>query len=207
MSADLDRAMDLVIAVGGLGHDVRALRVDGEPIAKARARVTRHRHYTPQRTLDAEADIATAIHAGAGRRLDGNVAVAMIFYRSNRHRIDTDNLIKTVLDGITRSKAVWLDDSHVTALVGVTEYDPEWPRTAIALAPHASSMLRGSDAMTHTCAGCGVQYRPHSLTGISRYCSRKCRSTRAARQICESCGGPTSAPHVKRCYACYRGRS
>lgn len=136
-------------------------------------------------------------------RFDGNVAVAAVFYRSNRHRIDTDNLMKTVLDGITKSGRVWDDDSHVTAIVAVTEFDPTWPRIAIALAPHTSTLTRGSDSLTHVCETCNKRYRPHSKTEErSRFCSRACRSTREAACICSDCGGATSAPHATRCRSC-----
>lgn len=203
-NGDVMRAIALVIACGGLDYRVTALRMEGEPIAKARARVNRHRHYTPQRTTDAELDIANQIMAAKVEREEGNVAVAAIFYRSNRHRIDTDNLMKTVLDGITKSKAVWPDDSHVTAIVAVTEHDPLWPRTVVAIAPHSSTLTRGTDSLTHTCETCGKRYRPHGpkQTEKSRYCSRACRTTRPSRCICVDCGGPTSVPHVERCRPC-----
>lgn len=201
---ELLRAVELVTAAGGHGDNITALVIPGEPIAKARARVNRHRHYTPQRTLDAEADIAREIQARRMPRQAGNVAVAAIFYRSNRHRIDTDNLMKTVLDGITKAGTVWKDDSQVTALLAVTEYDPDNPRTVVAIASHESTLTRGDDSFTHTCETCGKGYRPHKgAASKSRFCSKACRTTRPARSICEKCGGPTSVPKVKICRRCY----
>lgn len=202
--SDLTRAMGLAVAIGAIDDLVYAVRVDGEPIAKSRARVGRGRHYTPQRTLDAEADIAATIRA---RQPDlpfaGNVAIAVIFYRPNRHRIDVDNLLKTVLDGITKSRAVWEDDAHVTALAGILEYDKDAPRTIIAIGAHTSSLLRGENRKTHICVTCGKQFKPHSPEKGAQYCSRKCRGRRErGLLICVDCGGPTSAPHVQRCRAC-----
>jgi Holliday junction resolvase RusA-like endonuclease len=198
---DLDRAGRLVVSAGALDHTIFSIRIEGEPIAKARARVTRHRAYTPQRTLDAEADIASAVLAGTVPRFDGNVAVAAIFYRSNRHRIDVDNLMKTVLDGITKSGAVWHDDSHVTAIAAIVEFDPDWPRTAVAIAPHVSSLLRGDDAKTNVCETCGAKFRPHSASAAGRFCSRACRPKRPEFK-CMDCGGPTSAAGILRCRPC-----
>lgn len=198
---DLQRALALVVAVGGQDDSLWAQRVEGEPVAKARARIARRRAYTPQRTLDAEEAIASAFREARAWRFPSNVAVAVVFYRSNNHVVDTDNLLKTVLDGITKSEVVWADDSQVTALVAVTEYDPHWPRTAIAVAAHESTLLRGEATKTHTCATCGRRYKPHGA-GPSIYCSRACRPRRVL--VCVDCGGKTSAPHVKRCNACHR---
>lgn len=200
---DILRATGLVLATGALDHDVYAFRVDGEPIAKSRVRVEKTRHYAEGRTADAELDIAHAIQRGAGpgERFTGNVAVAAVFFRSNRHRVDVDNLLKTVLDGITKSGLVWADDDQVTAVLGVVEYDPTNPRIAVAVANHESTMLRGDARLTRTCETCGTAFQPHSDRQRGRYCSRACRPRRV--QICSSCGGPTSAPHVKRCLPCH----
>lgn len=195
---DLNRAMALVVAAGALNTTICAFRVGGEPVAKARARAGRHGFYSVGKTADAEGAIANM--AREGPFLPGNVAVGAIFFRSNRHRIDVDNLLKTVLDGITKSRGIWEDDSHVTALVGVIEFDGKWPRTAIAVAPHISSLQRGVDALTHTCATCGKKYRPHQSPRPSFYCSRACRPRRVL--VCATCGGPTSAPQVRRCRSC-----
>ncbi|WP_165764001.1 RusA family crossover junction endodeoxyribonuclease [Nocardioides sp. PD653] len=200
---DILRATGLVVATGALDHDVYAFRVEGEPIAKSRVRVEKSRRYAVGRTDDAELDIANAVRRGSGPgdRFAGNVAVAAVFYRSNRHRVDVDNLLKTVLDGITKSGLVWADDDQVTAVLGVIEHDPAHPRIAVAVANHESTMLRGDARRTRTCETCGVAFQPHSDRQRGRYCSLACRPRRV--QICTACGGPTSAPHVVRCLPCH----
>lgn len=203
---DLERAISLVLATGAKGHHIYAFRVEGEPIAKARVRVDNGRAYAPDRVPDAELQIAETMRrrdSGDGDiDFAGNVAVAAVFYRSNRHRIDVDNLLKTVLDGITKSGLVWEDDYRVTALLGVLEHDPAWPRIAVAIAHHDSTLTRGEDSLTHVCETCSKRYRPHGIEPRgSRYCSWDCRPRRV--QICSDCGGPTSAPHVRRCRRCY----
>lgn len=206
MVSDLVRATTLAIAAGAENHEAYSLIIDGEPVAKARARSGKYHHYTPEKQVIAERTIADRIKAGRPRRFDGNVAVAIIFYRSNNHRVDIDNLLKTVLDGITKSKVVWNDDEQVTALVGVSEYDPAYPRTVVAIAPHKSTLLRGTSRLTHTCETCGVKYKPHTQADgrASRYCSRSCRPRRVL--ICVDCGGPKSAPQATRCQACHYAR-
>lgn len=199
----LTRVTGLVLAAGALPHQVYAFRVDGEPIAKARVRVNEYRHYADGRTTDAELDIARAIQAngGAPGMFPNNIAVAAIFFRSNRHRVDVDNLLKTALDGITKSGLVWADDDQVTALLGVVEHDSAWPRIEIAVGHHESTMLRGDARLTHTCETCGARYRPHSeRQGPSRYCSRACRP---GRPPCIDCGGATSHSSAARCRACH----
>lgn len=202
--SDIQRAMQLVVAAGALDHEIKTLVIDGEPMAKARARVGKGgRHYTPGRTADAERDIANRFRSDRPTPFVGNIAVAILFYRSNRHRVDVDNLIKTVLDGITKSESVWDDDDQVTALLGVLEYDAERPRTVISIGHHKSTMLRGDDRLTHTCETCGTKYRPHSPTKQpSRYCSRACRPGRNVR-ACSTCGKPTSHPSASRCLSCW----
>jgi Holliday junction resolvase RusA-like endonuclease len=201
-SEDLQRATALVLAAGALDHTMYSFRIEGEPLATARARAGyRGGFYTPDKTTTAEDEIAWFLRSARGEPFTGNVAVAAVFYRSNRHRIDVDNLLKTVLDGITKSRVVWQDDSHVTAVAGIVELDAEWPRTAVAIAPHSSTLTRGVDSFTHKCETCGKAYRPHRSASPSRYCSRKCRPGRVL--VCSDCGGPTSAPHVKRCRACH----
>lgn len=198
---DLDRVAALVLAAGALDHTIRSFRVEGNPVAKARAKQGRRGFYTPQSTSTAEDEIAWFLRSARPEPFAGNVAVAAVFYRSDRHTIDVDNLLKTVLDGITKSRVVWEDDSQVTAIAGVIELDPAWPRTVVAIAPHASTLTRGTDSFSHTCETCGKAYRPHGANKASRYCSRKCRPRRVI--VCIDCGGPTSAPHVKRCRACH----
>lgn len=192
---DLLLATRLALNIGAQEHHVQSIRFDWEPIAK---------NSNNGGTLAAEEDIARFVRSLRTAPYPGNVAVGIMFYRSNRHRIDVDNLIKTVLDGLTKSKVFWADDSQVTAVAGRLEYDPRWPRTAVCVAPHESTMLRGDDGLTHECEACGAAYRPHSTRQASRFCSRACRPRRVL--VCTSCGGPTSAPQVRLCIACYRAR-
>lgn len=90
-------------------------RVDGEPMSKARARVTRHGAYTPIRTRQAEDAVRAAFLAAyPGRTHDSGVnswAVALVFDRSTRVRRDWDNLAKLVTDAL--NGLVWADDSQI----------------------------------------------------------------------------------------------
>ena len=128
-----------------------AFRHDGPPISKARARVVvkngRTMAFTPERTETAETALAwrwrLALH---GVTYDGNLALAAIFYRPNRQRIDVDNMLKLVLDAGTQARA-WHDDCQVTTIAARTELDAECPRTEIALMPANSTLYRSRETI------------------------------------------------------------
>lgn len=54
------------------------------------------------------------------------------FYRSNRQRIDIDNLIKCLMDGITLAK-VWKDDAQLQELYAEKFYKQKIPRVEFIL--------------------------------------------------------------------------
>lgn len=104
----------------------------GKPVAAARPRVGANRRaYLPKKTTDAKKRVS--IWAGLANQdnqeIDQPVALVIRFYfappKSLRNRRlsgkyrpkkpDIDNLVKTVLDGITMAK-VWKDDNLVVDL-------------------------------------------------------------------------------------------
>jgi Holliday junction resolvase RusA-like endonuclease/endogenous inhibitor of DNA gyrase (YacG/DUF329 family) len=172
--------------------EMAIVAIPGDPPSKARPRVVSKngitRTYTPARTVKGEKHIAKYLaHAGP---YAGNVALACLFYRASYQRIDVDNLLKAVLDAATRAE-VWKDDSQVTALVAVADYDPQCPRTIIALCPHTQTLLkRGVDAEVR-CEACGKPFVPAGQRReTARWCSRECRMTLAEMVECPSCKQP-----------------
>lgn len=121
---------------------------EGNPERKERARrgLTRGGHvvmYTPKRTAAAEDALALRMRYELKRRnvelpMQGPIALVLIFYRSDRRKVDEDNLRKLVMDAGNRA-AIWHDDSQVNAGAQLIEYDRENPRTLIALAPFDGS--------------------------------------------------------------------
>lgn len=115
---------------------VRVFTVPGEPISKARPRVTRNGNtYTPRSTRAAEAQVRAAY-----LRLHGHASVAeavvkvhLRFCRYERHARDADNLIKTVLDAL--NGVAYVDDSQVEGGEWVTEWvnSREEARTVVTL--------------------------------------------------------------------------
>jgi len=186
---DQVRVLNLVTAAGGAERDAYLVEIPGDPPSKARPRFnSRGRPYTPQKTVDGEKRIATAL-TGAGP-FPSNVVVACVFYRSTLQRIDIDNLMKAVLDGATRAR-VWDDDSQVTALMAILEHDRANPRTLLAIAPHASTLHRGTAALV-ACAACGTLFKPAGSRrrGYARWCSNACRTYLAEPIACAHCSQP-----------------
>jgi Holliday junction resolvase RusA-like endonuclease len=143
----------------------------GEPHSKARPRFDKDGHAYKD-PADAAAEEATKWRMRQFWRrgpLTGNVALGCIFFRSTRQEIDSDNMLKHVCDA--GNGLLWLDDSQITAKYGGIELDTERPRTVLVMAPHVSTMQRGTDYV-RDCEGCGQSFTPSRHT--QRCCSRDC---------------------------------
>lgn len=167
--------------------------------------------FSAQVSLVLAYDILRAEHiARASFPLSGNLSLACIFFRSNRQRIDVDNMLKNVSDAATG--IVWQDDSQVTAVAGTVEYDPSNPRTVIAIGRHQSTLLRGnSHAICDECGHSFLKRKSHQ-----RLCGEACRmqfqrlhNVERRKHVhlpCEKCGGKTSKPGVLLCRPCWASR-
>ena len=138
-------ALQLLAQLAGV-PDVKPLAYfehPGIPIPKGRPRFTRTGHtYTPGRTQDAANDLAVMfqIHVRP-RPIAGPLALVTLFYVADQRRIDVDNCSKLVMDAATAA-GVWHDDSQVVAHTAIVDFDPDRPRTVIALAPAISRLSR-----------------------------------------------------------------
>ena len=122
--------------LGGLGaaRDVRCVTLPGPPRPKERPRFNRA---TGNAYVSREARQAAAHTRGllveSGVRCDtGPLAVALLFARTDRRRVDLDNFVKECLD--CANGVVWGDDSQVMALAARMIVDPRLPRTVLAVA-------------------------------------------------------------------------
>lgn len=92
------------------------IRVPGDPVPKGRPRRARNgSFYTPKRTTDYEELVAWSWKQTRIKPLAGPVSVRLDFIMATARRVDLDNLVKSVLDGLTLGGA-WADDSQVVRL-------------------------------------------------------------------------------------------
>jgi Holliday junction resolvase RusA-like endonuclease len=169
-----ERLLAILEAMGADWQSVQVVSLEGEPHSKERARHARQGRFT--KTFQTPEDRAAERRTAAVFRRNvvpfaGNVAVAAIFYRSDRRTVDSDNLMKHVCD--SANKLVFPDDSYVTAQAGIIELDAQYPRTLIAFAPHRSTMQRGDDYRAH-CPACGEWFLLEGKSAATKFCSQAC---------------------------------
>lgn len=88
----------------------------GEPMVKARPRVTRTGHtYTPKTTVEAEKRVREAFEATGCEPFSNAVGVELAFFQGTRARKDIDNMEKLVLDALNGS--AWVDDVQVSVIL------------------------------------------------------------------------------------------
>jgi Holliday junction resolvase RusA-like endonuclease len=129
------------LAPGVSAEDAVVLTIAGDPASKARPRFSKDgRAYKSAEDEQAEARTGWQLRRAFRQPWAGNLALGAVFFRSTRHRVDVDNLVKHVCDagnGIS-----WTDDAQITALYAVAELDPEHPRTLLVVTRHVSSLDR-----------------------------------------------------------------
>lgn len=165
---------------------------EGAPVSKSRARWSQkqRRFYTPTDTISAEQALAKRFMTAIPKRpWEGNVAVAAIFFRPNRQRIDADNLMKLVLDAGTKAGA-WRDDSQVTRQLSIIELDAVRPRTLVTVA-RVDSTLNRFRMVTFTCQECGKEFERDRTTlagHVVSHCSDACRYAKQRALVrCAKC--------------------
>lgn len=92
--------------------------IQGDPVSKSRARVTKHGTFTPQRTANAEVIAKwawlNAIKSGPPALPGCAWSLNLTLYRWNRRHQDVDNMAKLVMDAL--NGVAWEDDYQVEDL-------------------------------------------------------------------------------------------
>lgn len=183
-----------------LAHDARQLVasfvVEGEPVSKSRARFTKRGSktfaYTPQKTLDGEKAIKEAFLAAVGEipaGTDLTYSVRAEFFNGTRQRRDVDNMVKLILDGLT--KVAWPDDNQVVEIAA----KKHWVIRDEARTEVSVYVVGTMDAPTQPCLHCGTPFRTYDSwknnPSAKKYCSRECvyehRMDKRER-TCKHCG-------------------
>lgn len=182
------------------------LTVPGQPRSKARPRFTGSGGvYSDKQQRAHEELLEWHLRLAFKEPLQGGVGVGVTFFRSNKQRIDLDNLVKAVLDAA--NGIAFVDDVQVVELAARLDLDRENPRTVILVEPKTTSMPRGKEAEVEaTCRSCGkaFSFRPYdSKPNGQIFCSPKCVARAPA--TCKVCGdsfSKTGSNHIycsKKC--------
>ncbi len=100
-----------------MGPSLIRFTVPGDPVPHERPRLGRRGHvFTPPRTAAYRTTSALLVRAASTGRSRALVGLRVTFYRATARRCDLDNLLKSLLDGITESGRIWEDDSQVREL-------------------------------------------------------------------------------------------
>ncbi len=114
-----------------------SLVIEGNPLPKARPRVTRKGTWTPKKQRENSQSMAWEIRLACQHRpFQGPVQVELAFYRRTNHPVDLDNLIKQVLDA--GNLVAWEDDDQVVKITATKELDHRHPRTAMTIMERTS---------------------------------------------------------------------
>lgn len=163
--------------------------VPGEPVAHERPRLGRGHVYTPKKSSDYKDQVASLVKgATRARGQECPFKVEAEFFRSTYHRIDLDNLLKSILDGCTRS-GLWKDDSQVHAVAGRIHLGDSCPRAEVTIEEMESQLPK--------CVECGkaipMRLVKEFRAGRRNVCSMACRIAAATEtKTCVECGRPFS---------------
>lgn len=118
-------------------HAMLTFMVPGQPVPKGRPRVLKNgQTYTDKRTREAEKAIGFAaktalIQQRRNRPLTGPLSLTVYFHLKNRRRMDVDNLLKTVQDGL--NGVAFEDDSQIVEVHAYKRMSCMDPRTGVCI--------------------------------------------------------------------------
>lgn len=176
----------------------------GDPVATARGRHGRNGHvFTPSRSLEYQNAIALLVRsASSASELVCPFRLEARFYCSDYHRKDLDNLLKSVMDGITKSR-LWRDDSQVQQLSATVFRGQGNARAEVTIEEIADLSPRSK-----RCPQCG---KP-TLYRRKVFCSQACREAGTKVDVaCAVCGAAmrlnrSTAVLRKTCSRACKGR-
>lgn len=159
------------------GADPTFMVIEGEPRSKARPRFSGGgSSYAADKQDAHERLLKHYMRTLMLNPLRGNVAIACIFYRSSKHRVDVDNLLKQVFDAA--NGILWHDDMQVTACIGILKMDRTFPRTLVIVGRHLEPSLdRSNQDISAECKQCGKPFiwRTYARSKqVGKFCSVAC---------------------------------
>jgi len=167
--------------------------IEGEPVSKSRARFTRRGYkvhtYTPEATLAAERQVASAFKAACPLAPDSESAFRLVadFHQATRQRRDVDNMVKLICDGL--NGVAWKDDVQVHEIAGRKSFvaAKEDARTEVVI--YRLAPIQRPQAPCQFCRE-PMDIYP-STKGVRKFCNQKChlawRRAQKTRE-CPNCG-------------------
>ena len=115
-------------------HGLRCVTVPGNPRPKERPRFNRNtgNAYVSKNERLAAKQMRALLEESGVRCDPGRLAVAFLFVRKDRTKVDASNLVKFFEDAANR--VLWRDDSQIVSLHAEVIIDPAFPRTVVAVA-------------------------------------------------------------------------
>jgi len=169
------------------------ITIDGEPIAHCRPRFSRGRVYNTSATEIFKQKVGILIRSQYQSHVDedSKFRIDMKFYRSNRQRIDLDNLSKSILDAITKIQ-IWKDDSQIQELHAEKILAHPKPRVEIILYRIVDNSPKPN------CENCGKpmkRFSPCHKKNNRRFCSDGCYQKSVNITLkCIICGNDYTIP-------------
>lgn len=165
------------------------ITIEAEPLSKLRARLGRSGNfYTPRGTRDYETMVSLMMSNAVNTTepdKENKFGLRCVFYRSNRQRIDCDNMIKVISDAATKTGVIWLDDSQVIEIVGRMFLSCENPHTDVIIYRVGNPF----PIPLKTCPICGKKFYTRSIN--AKHCSIECSNkSKHVTLICKECGKP-----------------
>lgn len=189
------------MAVSAPNGHLTEIVIPGEPRSKKRPQFGQGRAYTAAETKAHEEMVATALRQAFPEPLPGNVLVEAVFYRSTRHRIDIDNLLKAILDAA--NKICFIDDQQVTEVRARLELDRDNPRSVVRVGSTTSTLIRGGKAIA-ICRGCGGHYATDNAPDLpDGYCTVRCGRESRSLGLCAICKAPLQRRGALLCQSCW----
>lgn len=96
--------------------------VPGAPVPKARPRFAKGHTYTPPQSLAYERKVGLCAREAGAHPTRSKLILTVNFRLPNARRVDLDNLVKSVLDGL--NGVAWWDDYQVVELFAGKRIDP-----------------------------------------------------------------------------------
>lgn len=168
-------------------------RVEGSPVPKPRARITRRGNFVPanytkwRRLIQDEAHVACLAAQDTGNvwRCDAEAyAIRCVFHMPDRRRRDIDNLAGSVLDALTIAN-MWPDDHLVDVVIASKVFGSGWSGVEVGMAALCDGWRKNHDLSL-----VGELFNAEAVEWFSRSALERAEADIATRVAAGGVAGP-----------------